>query len=365
MGFYHALTDAGMLQGHSFLWFELSHIDLFVALLLGMVAYAVVLERRVASFIQDRVGPNRAGPLGLFQPACDGLKAFLKEDLVPDFVHKFFYWLAPFLVLTPALLTVAVIPFGSNIGNQKMVIADLNIGLLYTFAVVSISVYGFMLAGYASRSKYPMIGGMRASAQMISYEGAMGLAIVPVFMLAGSANLGDIIMWQSKVPFCWGIVQAPLSALIFFIATLAEANRTPFDLVEAEQELAGGYNVEYGGMKFAVFFMGEYTSVIVGSAMFTTLFLGGWSLPLPWLCAPAAATCGGFLVGLIHIGVFLAKTVCVVFLIVWVRWMLPRFRFDQLMDFGWRKMIPLALANIACYAVVLWGIALVKVFCEE
>lgn len=340
------------------LTFTLVKIGVVIGVLLGMVAYAVVLERRVASFIQDRLGPNRAGPWGLLQPFCDAIKAFMKEDLVPGCVHKFFFWIAPFLVLTPCLMTVAVIPFGSNIGGQSMVIADLNVGILYTFAVLSISVYGFMLAGYASNSKYALISGMRSCAQFISYEGTLGLSIIPIFMLAGSANLGDIIGWQTTSPFHWGLIQTPISALLCFIAIMAEANRAPFDVVEAEQELACGYNVEYGGMKFAVFFMGEYASIIMGSALFVTLFLGGWSLPLPWLNVPAAATWTGALIGIIHICIFLAKTVCIVFLIVWLRWMLPRFRFDQLLDLGWRRMMPLALVNIAFYAMLLWGFAI-------
>ena len=347
---------------HFWWWlaFTLVKIGAAIGLLLGMVAYTVVLERRVASFIQDRLGPNRSGPWGLLQPACDGIKAFLKEDFIPGGVHRFFYWLAPAALMVPAMMTLAVIPFGSNIGAQPMVIADLNVGLLYTFAVVSMSVYGIVLAGYAANSKYPFIGGMRASAQMISYEGTMGLSIIPIFMLAGSANLSAIIAWQTTSPFHWGIIQAPLSALLFFIATLAESNRTPFDMAEAEQELAGGYNVEYGAMKFALFFMAEYASVIMGSAIFVTLFLGGWSLPLPWLNAPAANSWLGILIGFIHIGIFLAKTACMVFLIVWVRWMLPRLRFDQLMDLGWRKMMPLALCNIVFYAILLWGIAMFR-----
>ncbi len=345
--------------------FTLVKIGAAIGIGLGMVAYAVVLERRVASFIQDRLGPNRAGPWGLLQPVCDGLKSFLKEDFIPAGVHKFYYWIAPVIILGPALMTIAVIPFGSKIGNQSMVISDLNVGLLYTFAVASISVYGILLAGYAANSKYPIIGGMRAGAQMISYEGTMGLSIIPIFMLAGSTNLNAIIAWQTSAPLHWGIIQAPLSALLFFIATLAEANRVPFDLPEAEQELAGGYNTEYGAMKFAMFFMAEYASVIMGSAIFVTLFLGGWSLPLPWLNSPASNTWMGMLIGIIHICIFLAKTIMIVFLIVWIRWMLPRFRFDQLMDLGWRKLMPLALANIAFYALLLWAIAIIPTFFQN
>jgi NADH-quinone oxidoreductase subunit H len=337
------------------------------SVLMFIVAYAVWVERRTAAFIQDRLGPNRVGWFGLLQPAADAIKAFLKEDFTPAQVRKAYYWLAPAIVMIPSLLTVAIIPFGSQIGAQKMVVADLNVGILYTFGIVSLGVYGIVLAGYAARSKYPFIGGIRSSAQLISYEIAMGLSVVPLFLigcgldvgqlsdawqkfLAGtsSLNLGRLVTWQAA--HGWLLFYAPVSFVIFLAAMFAETNRMPFDLPESEQELAGGYNVEYSSMKFALFFMGEYANMTVAAALMVTLFLGGWTLPIPGLNQPAATAW----IGLLHIAVFLAKTLCVMFMVIWVRWMWPRFRYDQLMALGWRRFIPLALANIVATATVLW-----------
>jgi NADH-quinone oxidoreductase subunit H len=338
------------------------------SVLMFIVAYAVWVERKTAAAIQDRFGPNRVGIFGLLQPAADAIKSFLKEDFTPGHVRKAYYWLAPAIVMIPSLLTVAIIPFGSWIGGQKMVIADLNVGILYTFGIVSLGVYGIVLAGYAANSKYPYIGGIRSSAQLISYEIAMGLSVVPLFLIAcgldagqlnvgwqkflagtSSLNLGRVVTWQA----ChgWLIFYAPLSFIIFLVAMFAETNRMPFDMPEAEQELAGGYNVEYSSMKFALFFMGEYANMTAAAALMVTLFLGGWSLPIAGLDQPAAVAW----VGLAHIAVFLAKVACVLFGVIWVRWMWPRFRYDQLMDLGWRRFIPLALANIVVTATVLWA----------
>jgi len=321
------------------------------AVLMTIVAYAVWVERKVSALIQDRVGPNRVGIFGLLQPAADAVKAFLKEDFTPAYVRKAYFWLAPAVVMIPSLLTVAIIPFGSTLGNpnNKMVIADLNVGILYTFGIVSLGVYGIVLAGYAANSKYPFLGGIRSSAQMISYEIAMGLSVVPVFLLAGSLNLSDVVGYQAGGFTHWLIFKQPLAFVIFLVAAFAETNRTPFDLPEAEQELAGGYNVEYSSMKFAMFFMGEYANMVAASAMMVTLFFGGWTLPLFGLDQPATT----LMVGVAHIAIFLAKVFVFLLLFVWVRWMWPRFRYDQLMDLGWRRFIPLALANIVVTAVVL------------
>jgi len=314
-----------------------------------IVAYGVWLERKVAAAIQDRHGPNRFGPFGLLQPLADAVKAFLKEDFTPAHVRKLWFWLAPAIVMVPSLLTVAIIPFGSSIGGQKMVIADLNVGVLYTFGIVSLGVYGIVLAGYAANSKYPFLGGMRASAQLISYEIAMGLSVIPVFLLVGSLQLSDIVTYQEGL-FGWMVFKQPLAFIIFMAAMFAEANRLPFDMAEAEQELAGGYNVEYSSMKFALFFMAEYAALTAGAALMVTLFFGGWTLPFFGLDQPAATLWGG----VVHICIFLVKLVAVIFLVIWVRWMWPRFRYDQLMDLGWRRFIPLALANIVATAVVVW-----------
>ena len=335
-----------------------------------IVAYAVWVERTVAAAIQDRRGPNRVGWFGLLQPAADAIKSFLKEDFTPGHVRKSYYWLAPAIVMIPSLLTVAIIPFGSLLGGQKMVVADLNVGVLYTFGIVSLGVYGIVLGGYAANSKYPFIGGIRSSAQMISYEIAMGMAVIPLFLIAGgldvgqlsagwqkllagtsSLNLNRLVTWQAG--HGWLIFYAPVSFIIFVVAMFAETNRMPFDLPESEQELAGGYNVEYSSMKFALFFMGEYANMIAAAALLVTLFLGGWTLPIAGLNQPAATAW----VGLLHIGIFLAKMLSVLFIVIWVRWMWPRFRYDQLMDLGWRRFVPLALANIVATAVGLWMLA--------
>lgn len=333
---------------------------LFLAVL-PMVAYAVLAERKISAWIQDRVGPNRAAPpwvlaipvigpalarLGIFQPLADGLKFILKEDYTPHTVRKAYFWLAPAIAMVPALMTVAVIPFGSNLGNQKMVIADLNVGILYTFGIVSLGVYGIVLAGYASNSKYPFLGGIRSSAQMISYEIAMGMSVIPLFMIVGNLNLSQVIQYQAQ--HGWLILYAPVSFIIFLISAFAETNRLPFDLPESETELVGGYHTEYSSMKFALFFLGEYAAMIAASAMMVTLFLGGWTLP--GLSEPANSIGKG----LLHIGIFIGKMLFFMVIFIWVRWMFPRFRYDQLMDLGWRRFIPLALANILITAVVIW-----------
>lgn len=364
----------------NFVLFSAIKIAIVFGVVLTMVAYAVLVERKVCAAIQDRVGPNRAalpfisgiplvGPfltkLGLFHPLADGLKLFLKEDFTPAHVRKVYFWLAPAITMIPALLTVAIIPFGSTLNGQKMVIADLNVGVLYTFGIVSLGVYGIVLAGYAANSKYPFLGGIRSSAQMISYEIAMGLSVIPVFLLVGGLNLsqtidyqvgrawdsaGQVMQYAPASLFQWMIFKQPLAFAIFIVAALAETNRMPFDFPEAEQELAGGYNVEYSSMKFGMFFMGEYANMVMSSALVATLFLGGWTLP--WFGLDQAATT--FAGGVWHIVIFLAKLGAVLLFMIWVRWMLPRFRYDQLMDLGWRRFLPLALANILITAVWLW-----------
>jgi len=347
----------------NFIIFSAVKIAVVIGMLLTMVAYSVLAERKIAAWIQDRVGPNRAAPpfvkyipvvgpfltrLGFFQPLADGLKSLLKEDFMPAGVRKVYFWLAPAVAMVPALLAVAVIPFGSQLGAQKMVIADLNVGILYTFGIVSLGVYGIVLAGYAANSKYPMFGGIRSSAQMISYEISMGMSVIPVLLIAGNLNLTQIIGWQSA--HGWLVLYAPVSFVIFLVAAFAETNRLPFDLPEAEQELAGGYNVEYSSMKFALFFLAEYSNMIASSAMMVTLFFGGWSLPF-WGLDHSATT---LLAGIAHILVFLAKMLFFMVVFIWVRWMFPRFRYDQLMDLGWRRFLPLALVNILVTAIWLW-----------
>ena len=353
MDFINHLSDT-----QQFLLFSAAKVLASFVVLMGIVAYVVLLERRVCAFIQDRVGPNRVGvpftnisAWGLGQPLADAVKAFLKEDFTPAYVRKAYFWLAPAVIMIPALLTIAVIPFGSNLGGQKMVIADLNVGILYSFGIVSLGVYGIVLAGYAANSKYPFLGGIRSSAQMISYEISMGMSVIPVFMLVGSLNLSDVIRYQSPGWFGWLVFKQPLAFLIFMVAAFAETNRMPFDLPESEQELVGGYNTEYSSMRFAMFFMAEYANMTLASAMMVTLFFGGWTLPFAGLDQEATT----FLEGVLHILIFLTKMALFMVWFIWVRWMLPRFRYDQLMDLGWRRMIPLALANILITAAVMWA----------
>ena len=345
-----------------FVLFSVLKIVLVFAVTMTGVAYAVLVERKVSAWIQDRPGPNRTAPffvefipvlgpfltrLGIFQPMADGLKFILKEDFTPSYVRKVYFWVAPAIACVPALLTLAVIPFGSTLGNPNnpMVIADLNVGVLYTFGIVSLGVYGIVLAGYASNSKYPFLGSIRSSAQMISYELAMGMSVVSVFMLVGDLNLSSVITYQAE--HGWNIIKQPVAFVIFLIAAFAETNRLPFDLPESETELVGGYHTEYSSMKFALFFLGEYAAMIAASAMMVTLFLGGWTLP--GLSEPA----GSLLAGLLHIAIFLAKLAIFMIIFIWTRWMLPRFRYDQLMDLGWRRFIPLALANILVTALLI------------
>jgi NADH-quinone oxidoreductase subunit H len=351
-------------DGQFILW-TIIKIALVVLVLLTMVAYSVLVERKVSAFIQDRVGPNRVslpligsipviGPfltrLGIWQPLADGFKSFLKEDFTPGHVRKIYFWLAPAITMIPAFLTVAVIPFGSNLGHQKMVIADLNVGILYTFGIVSLGVYGIVLAGYAANSKYPFLGGIRSSAQLISYEIAMGLSVIPVFLLVGNLNLSSVIGYQTGHLYNWLIFKQPIAFIVFLVAAFAETNRLPFDMPECETELVAGYNTEYSSMKFALFFMGEYSNMIVSSAMMVTLFLGGWTLPWFGLDQPAASVW----MGILSIVIFLAKVGVLMVLFIWIRWMLPRFRYDQLMNLGWQRFIPLTLANILVTAGWLW-----------
>src|SRR5688500_9478502 len=284
-----------------FIFYSFIKIVAVIAILMPMIAYSTLAERLISAWIQGRIGPNRVGPMGLWQPLVDGVKSFLKEDFTPAHVRKFYFWLAPAITMIPAMLTIAVIPFGSTLGEQRMVIADLNVGILFTFGIVSLGVYGIVLAGYASNSKYPFLGGIRSSAQMISYEIAMGMSVVPLFMLVGSLNLSQVIEYQASG--AWLIFKQPVAFLIFMVAAFAETNRLPFDLPESETELVGGYNTEYSSMKFAMFFMGEYANMITSAAMMVTLFLGGWTLPFWGLDRPADT----LLMGVVHIFVFIAK----------------------------------------------------------
>ena len=308
------------------------------------VLIMIYAERRVSAFIQGRLGPNRVGPQGIFQPLADGIKFLMKEDIIPVGVDKPIFILAPAILLIPALMTFAVIPFGSDItlfGRQiPLQVADVNIGILYVLALTSIGVYGIVLAGWSSNNKYSLLGGLRSSAQLISYELAMGLAVVSIILLSGSLKLNDIVGDQQGHFLSWNVFKQPLAFLIFLVAVYAETNRLPFDLSEAEQELVGGYHTEYSSMKFAMFFMAEYANMITAAALTVTIFFGGWDVP--FVNEAALGMWGAML----SVTSFILKMGFFLFLFIWVRWTFPRFRYDQLMKLGWKVMLPLALFNI-------------------
>ena len=325
-------------------------ILIIVHLLLVGVMIMIWAERRVSGWMQDRLGPNRVGPQGLLQPVADGLKFMFKEDIIPDHVDKPLYVLAPAMLLIPALVTSAVVPFGSSIrvfGHDiPLEIADINIGILYILAITSLGVYGVVLGAWASNNKYSLLGGLRSSAQMISYELTLGLAIIGVLMLTNTGGdesaLSLRVIAESQGSHLWNwnfLIHFP-AFLAFTTAMFAETNRLPFDLAEAEQELVAGYHTEYSSMKFAMFFMAEYMNMIVGSAVTVTLFLGGWHFfGLENVGGPVWS-------GLISFGIFFVKTAIFLFVFIWVRWTLPRFRYDQLMNFGWKFLLPVALTSI-------------------
>ncbi|PTY03635.1 hydroxyacid dehydrogenase [Verrucomicrobia bacterium LW23] len=365
-----------------------------LGVILGTVSYTVLAERKVCAFMQDRVGPNRTGiPLtnipmwGLGQPIADALKGLLKEQFTPNHTNRFFYILAPMLAVSPALITVCVIPFASlttvtlpfeipffgNVIPKPGVIADINVGPVFIFAISSLTVYGIVLAGWASNSKFPFLGGIRSSAQMISYEVAMGLSVIPVFMVTGTMNLSKIVDYQYQhgwlaLPFISPnpldfatLLPALMLALvlipaffIFLVSSFAETNRMPFDLPESEQELVGGYNTEYGGMRFALFFLGEYAALIMSSALLVTLFFGGWTLPFE--AYNNLAQSWGIFGIILQTLVFITKVTGFILLFIWVRWSTPRFRYDALMDLGWKVFLPTSLALIVVCGTMLAGI---------
>ena len=346
-------------------------------------------ERKVAAWIQDRPGPNRAivpwvawipffgkflQRLGIFHVMADGGKMLFKEDSLPGHVNKFYFILAPIVAMIPALTTVTAVPFGAYFDSAGKVItlglAPLDIGMLAVFAVSSLGVYSAILAGWASNSKYPFLGSVRASAQLISYELSMTLAVLPVFLwvnapgLPGTMSFGRVVEFQSQPGFLGGMwfgFLMPLSAFIFLVALFAETNRQPFDTVESESDLVGSFHTEYGAFKWGLFFVAEYSHMIVGSGVFMLLFGGGWN-PLPWVSlAMAVDWLGAILpfahaplfVGVLSIAIFLGKTLAMIFLFMWVRWTLPRFRYDQVMKIGWQKMLPLSIANLLFYAIAI------------
>jgi NADH-quinone oxidoreductase subunit H len=317
------------------------------AFLMVSVLFIIWLERRVVAFMQTRLGPNRVGPFGVLQSVADGIKLFFKEDVRPSNADRLLYGLAPVVMMVPAFLAVSVLPFGFAFGSERAQLTDLNVGLLFVLAMGSLQVYGIVLAGWASGSNYPLLGAVRSSAQMISYEIAQGLSLVGVFMTAGTLSAAGIVAAQQGDPLAgfiprWYVIfQFPLF-LVFLLSGIAETNRAPFDLPEAESELVGGYHTEYSGVKFALFFLAEYLNIITVSAVATTAFLGGPDGPAP-----------DFLPWLWPILWFLAKVYFFIFLFIWIRATLPRMRFDRLMDFGWKVLIPVAFGWVAVTAVVL------------
>ena len=339
-------------------WFLATIIKMLLIFTIYMVGVMFVIwaERRICGFIQDRLGPNRVGPAGLLQSVADGVKNIMKEETYPGQANLAIFILAPVMSFLPALLTWAVIPYGapwqSKWGTIDMALAPLPIGFLYILSIASLGVYGIVLAGWASNSKYSLLGGLRSSAQMISYEISMGMSTIPVLILAGNVSLSQIVQQQGGWGIHWNVINCTVAFIVFIIAAFAETNRVPFDLPEAESELVAGYHAEYSAMKFSMFFIAEYANIMTASALMSTLFFGGWDIPFTMWDNVAPHT---FLKTLVTFGVFWAKILFFVFVFIWVRWTLPRFRYDQLMALGWKFMLPVALA----YVVVVAGATLI------
>lgn len=324
-------------------------VTVIVSLVLTLAAAEVWLERKVSAWIQNRIGPNRVGPFGLLQPFADVVKLFMKEDIIPSAASKNFHRLAPFISLVTAIAVYAVIPFADSfeLNGQTIhmgVAPNINIGLLYILAVTSIGVYGITLAGWSSNNKYSLLGGLRSAAQMISYELAMGLSLIGVVLIAGSVNINDIVRVQAGSILNWNVWIQPIGFLIFLTSAFAETNRAPFDLPEAEPELVGGFNTEYTGMKFGMFFLAEYANMATASAFMSLMYFGGWSLPFSnELIGLEQGSIG---LALAQFGMFFLKLFAFLFFFVWVRWSIPRFRYDQLMSFGWKVLLPIAIVNV-------------------
>ena len=322
-----------------------SYITLGISLfmLLNSAALTVYAERRIAAFIQYRVGPNRVGPLGLLQPIADVVKLILKEDVTPRNSYRTLHAVAPLIPVVTALMTVAVIPFGDGI-----FVTNINASVLYLLAIASLGVYGVTLAGWSSNSKYSLLGGLRAAAQMISYELPLGMAVASVILFVGSLSIVDVAAAQEN---WWFIFLNPIGAVIFIIAAFAESNRTPFDIVEAEQELVGGFHTEYSSMKFGMFFLAEYMHVVINSMLITTFFFGSYHLPFAGYWLPEMSP---LLKGALDVAVFTGKTAFFVFFFIWIRWTIPRFKYNQVMKLGWSKLLPLSIANFMAIAAVIY-----------
>lgn len=325
-----------------------------VSLVIAM--YSTWFERKIAAVIQDRRGPNRAGPFGLLQPIADGVKLFFKEEITPSHSNKFLFILGPSLAMLTACMTGAVVPWSTplQVGDTtvELQVADINIGILYVFGVVSMGVYGIMLGAWSSNNKYSLLGGLRAASQIISYELAMGISLIALLMVTGTLSLKEMALQQQAT--YWNILYQPLGFLIFLVCAFAECNRTPFDLPESENELVGGYHSEYSSMKLGFYLFSEYINMFTSSAIMSTLFFGGYDIPFVDESS-LAASIGGNWVSLLCVGALMAKIFFFIFLFMWVRWTIPRFRYDQLMNLGWKGLLPLSLLNmLATGAIVLW-----------
>ncbi|MFN8572485.1 MAG: NADH-quinone oxidoreductase subunit NuoH [Gemmatimonadaceae bacterium] len=336
--------------------FTLVKLLLFFTVAMIVVAYTTLAERKVSAWMQDRLGPNRVGPKGLFQPLADGLKNIMKEETLPPYVNRALFLIAPALSFLPAMMVWAVIPFAapwaSPWGRLEMQLASLPIGFLFILAVSSLGVYGIVLAGWASNNKYALLGGLRSSAQMVSYEISMGMALIPVLLLAGNVTLADIVNQQAQLHL-WNVLSLSIAFFLYTVSAFAETNRLPFDLPEAESELITGYHTEYSAMKFSLFFIAEYANMLTQSAMIATLFFGGWDIP--FMTADNTGAVSLPLV-LLSLAIMFAKVLFFLFFYIWIRWTLPRFRYDQLMSIGWKILLPIALAYIVIMASVLLGL---------
>jgi NADH-quinone oxidoreductase subunit H len=328
-----------------------------ISLLIAM--YSTYAERKVAAFLQDRLGPNRAGPFGILQPLADGVKMFMKEEIIPNVSNKFLFILGPGLAMLTSLCTSAVIPWGPplviNGVKYSLQVADINIGVLYLFGVVSIGVYGIMIGGWASNNKYSLLGALRASSQMISYEIAMGISVIALIMITGSLSTSAIAEQQhgfyneASGWLSWNVFKNPITFIIFFICALAETNRAPFDLPECETELVGGYHTEYSSMKLGFYLFAEYVNMFISSAVISLFFFGGYNFP--WMDKIADPN----ILAVVGTVVMFTKTIFFIFVFMWIRWTIPRFRYDQLMNLGWKILIPLSIINLFATGLLMWG----------
>ncbi|MBV6520930.1 MAG: NAD(P)H-quinone oxidoreductase subunit 1, chloroplastic [Gemmatimonadaceae bacterium] len=333
-------------------WFVATLVKLVALFTIYMivVAYTTLAERKVSAWMQDRYGPNRVGPRGLFQPLADGLKNIMKEETLPPYANKVLFMLAPAMAFIPAMILWAVIPFAapwaSPWGRIEMQLAPLPIGLLFVIAFSSLGVYGIVLAGWSSNNKYALLGGLRSSAQMVSYEISMGMSLIPVLLVAGNVTLNEIVNQQASLHL-WNVLTLGVGFFLYTVSAFAETNRLPFDLPEAESELITGYHTEYSAMKFSLFFIAEYANMLTQSAMIATLFFGGWDIPFMRADNVGAVS---FPLVLLSFAIMFAKTLFFLFFFIWIRWTLPRFRYDQLMSIGWKVLLPIALAYIVIVA---------------